>query len=137
MMGATMLTETSLERLAAVPFFSSLARPELERLAAQVRIVTAEPGEVLLREGAVGDRMYVIESGSVQVYATAFDGSDVVLARLEPGHWFGEQALLPGGSEHRNASVRALDYCRLQAVSRDALLEALGHHNDQIGRAHV
>jgi nitric-oxide synthase len=134
MMGGIMLTETSLRRLAGVPFFASLKRPDLERLAAQVRIVTAEPGEVLLREGEHGDRMYIIESGTVQVYATAFDGSDVVLARLDPGQWFGEQALLPGGSEHRNASVRALDDCRLQVVTRDALLEALGHQNDLVRR---
>ena len=131
---APVLTDTSLARLAAVPFFVSLERGELERLAAQVRVVTAEPGEVLLREGELGDRMFVIEAGAVQVYATAFDATDVVLARLEPGQWFGEQALLPGGSEHRNASVRALDHCRLQIISRDALLEALGQQSELMRR---
>ena len=125
----TVLSDESLARLAAVPFFATLERRELERLASQARVVTAEPGEVLLREGALGDRMFVLEAGAVQVYTTGFDASDVVLARLGPGEWFGEQALLPGGSEHRNASVRALEDSRLLAISRDALLEALGQHS--------
>lgn len=56
-----------LARLAAVPFFATLERQELERLATQVAVVTAEPGDVLLREGALGDRMYVIEAGAPRV----------------------------------------------------------------------
>ncbi|HEU5196883.1 MAG TPA: nitric oxide synthase oxygenase [Methylomirabilota bacterium] len=129
-------SDASLARLAAVPLFASLDRLELARLAEEISVVTAEPGEVLLREGALGDRMYVIESGAVQVYATGFDATDVVLARLEPGQWFGEQALLPGGTEHRNASVRALEACRLQVISRHALLEALGQHGELIRQLH-
>jgi nitric-oxide synthase len=112
-------------RFAAVPFFSSLAPAELDRLAAQAVDVTASPGEVLLREGDAGDRMFVVDDGAVQIYTTGFDASDVVLARLGPGDWFGEQALLPGGTGRRNASARALDECRLLAISRAALLEAL------------
>jgi nitric-oxide synthase len=128
------LSDASLARLAAIPFFAALDRHELERLAAQVSVVAAEPGEILLREGELGDRMYVIEAGAVQVYATGFDAGDVVLARLEPGDWFGEQALLPGGSGHRSATVRALEHCRLQIISRDALLEALGQQSELLRR---
>src|SRR5262245_24200100 len=70
------LSDASLARLAAVPLFASLDRVELARLAAEISVVTADPGAVLLREGALGDRMYVIESGAVQVYATGFDATD-------------------------------------------------------------
>lgn len=79
------MTDASLARLAAVPFFASRARPDLERLAAEVSVVTAESGELLLREGELGDRIYVIEAGAVQVYATGFDVSHVVLARRPAG----------------------------------------------------
>ena len=104
-----MTIEDRRRRFAAVPFFSSLAPAELDRLAAQAVDVTASPGEVLLREGDAGDRMFVVDDGAVQIYTTGFDASDVVLARLGPGDWFGEQALLPGGTGRRNASARALD----------------------------
>ncbi len=51
-------------------------------------------GEIIIREGEVGDAAYIIENGAVQVYVTAADGSEVVTARLEGGAHFGEQALL-------------------------------------------
>lgn len=127
-----MVTDDAHRRLRAVPFFSSLSPADLDRLIAQAAVVPAAPGEILMREGDVGDRMFVIERGSVQVYTTGFDASDVVLARLEPGQWFGEPALLPGGTGRRNASVRALDDCRLLAISEAALLEALDHHNELV-----
>src|ERR1700752_870087 len=124
-MGGAMISEASRGHLAAGQFFASLSAADVERLAAQTESVTAPAGTELIHEGDVGDRMYVIERGSVQVYATGFDGGDVVLARLQPGQWFGEQALLPWGTGQRNASVRALEDCRLLAISRDGLLEAL------------
>jgi CRP-like cAMP-binding protein len=58
-------------------------------------ITSMAAGETILGEGDYGDRMYVVESGAVQVWAKAFDGSDIVLARLEQGAYFGEQAILP------------------------------------------
>jgi CRP-like cAMP-binding protein len=60
-----MLTDASLARLAAVPFFASLAPHDLGRLAAQVRVVTAEPGEVLVREGEHGDRVHAQSAAGV------------------------------------------------------------------------
>lgn len=117
-------------RLAGAPLFAPLEPAELDRLAARVQPVSAAAGDVLVREGERGDRMYLIDAGSVQVYAAGFDGTDVVLARLGPGQWFGEQALLPWGTAHRNASVRALEPCQLLALSREGLMEALGPHSD-------
>jgi nitric-oxide synthase, bacterial len=122
------LTE-SLALLKSVPFLAALTDQELEQIAAQVTPSTASPGELILREGEVGDRMYVIERGSVQVLTTSFDGSDLVLARLEPGQWFGEQALLPGGTGRRNASVRALEPCGLLVLSRELLHHALARNS--------
>ena len=46
----------------------------------------------------------------------------IVLARLEPGAYFGEQALLSGSGARSNATVRALTHCRLLVLTREGLL---------------
>src|SRR5262249_33792260 len=68
---------------------------------------------------------WVLEEGSVQIYTNSFDGSDLVLRRLEAGQSFGEHALLPGGTGRRTASARALEDCRLLELSREAISAAL------------
>src|ERR1700730_11948947 len=107
--------------LQSVPFLAPLTVPELEHIAQQSSTAIAAPGQAIVREGEIGDCMYVIARGVVQVLTTSFDGSDVVLARLEAGQWFGEQALRPGGTGRRNASVRALEECTLVVLSRELL----------------
>ena len=111
--------------LRSVPFLAPLTDSELEHIAQQSSRETAAPGHVIVREGEIGECMYVIARGAVQILTTSFDGSDVVLARLEAGQWFGEQALQPGGTGRRNASVRAIEECSLVVLSRDLLRDVL------------
>jgi nitric-oxide synthase len=114
--------------LANIPFFNELTPADLDRLASSAATLDVSPGDIVVREGEIGDRMYAIESGVMRVYTTSFDGSDLVLARLEAGRWFGEQALLPGGTGRRNASVRALEPSRLLAISRPLFLDAISRN---------
>ena len=53
----------TLEALRAAPLFEGLSDPDLERLAATVERQKLAPGELLLREGDVGDAMFVVVSG--------------------------------------------------------------------------
>ena len=121
----------SLALLQSVPFLAPLTLSELEHIARQCTTEVVAPGHVIVREGEIGDRMYVIERGGVQILTTSFDGSDVVLARLGPGQWFGEQALRPGGTGRRNASVRAIEECSLVVLSRE-LLHSLLEQNSEL-----
>lgn len=64
-----------------------------------------EPGELIFGQGDVADRLYILQKGEVEVLRTT-DDKPVLLARLGPGDYFGEIALLtPEG--RRTASVRA------------------------------
>jgi len=117
-----------------IPFFAAMSRDELSRLAEAAAVLDVSPGDLIVREGEIGDRMYVIESGAMQVFTTSFDGTDLVLARLESGRWFGEQSLLPGGTGHRNASVRALDAGRLLVVSRPLFLDAVSRNTELLAQ---
>lgn len=120
-----MTADESLALLHGVPPFDRLPADALQRLAAGITETKALPGQAIVREGDPGDRMYFVADGSVQVLGRSFDGSEVVLARLEPGTYFGEQALLSGDRARRNATVRALTHCRLLVLTRDGLRSVL------------
>jgi len=62
-------------------------------------------GEVIVRQGEVGECMYVIQRGQVEV--TRRDGDrEFSLAKLKDGDFFGEMALFE--REVRSATVRAI-----------------------------
>jgi NADH dehydrogenase len=64
-----------------------------------------EPGQVVFREGDLGDRVFIILSGEAEVVRRRL-GSETVLARLGAGEYFGEMALLD--ETVRNATVRCV-----------------------------
>ncbi|HEV7501645.1 MAG TPA: FAD-dependent oxidoreductase, partial [Vicinamibacteria bacterium] len=65
-----------------------------------------EPGQDVFSQGDLGDRVYVILSGAAEVWRRAGE-EDVRLARLIPGDWFGEMALL--NETTRGATVRCVE----------------------------
>ncbi|KAH8072567.1 cyclic nucleotide-gated ion channel [Aureococcus anophagefferens] len=73
------------------------------------------PGEVIVHEGHEGHEMFFIGSGSVRVYKRREDGSDIELAQLHAGSFFGEMALLE--AQLRMASIAALTFCDLFVLS--------------------
>jgi nitric-oxide synthase len=81
--------------------------PDIDRLAIATgaEFVSAEPGTVILEQGAAAGCAYIVVTGAVQVYMRRPDGDEIVLARLEANDHFGEQAVFAG--RRRNASVRA------------------------------
>jgi NADH dehydrogenase len=64
-----------------------------------------EPGEEVFHQGDLGDRIYIIVSGNAEVIHEA-GGVERVLAKLGPGEYFGEMALLKQTT--RSATVRCL-----------------------------
>lgn len=63
-----------------------------------------EPGDIVFRQGDLGDSVYVIEEGECDVLREK-DGSEEILAGLGRGDYFGEMALL--SDKTRNATIRA------------------------------
>jgi MFS family permease len=104
--------------LERVPIFSPLSAPALERLASQLEPVTVAAGTEVIRQGDHGDRFYVVETGRLQV---SVDGKPA--GEVGPGDFFGEIALLR--DVPRTASVTAESDAQLQALGRDAFLEAV------------
>ena len=83
---------------------------------------TLQAGEIIFREGSTSDRIYFIESGSVELQRPEGDGL-VHVARLGPQNILGETALL----ENRVHSLRAVAEIEttLVVLSNEPFLHAL------------
>jgi MFS family permease len=101
--------------LQRIPMLRPLPLPSVERLARGLEPVTVRAGEVVFRQGDVGDRYYVLESGEVEVV-----GDGHVVATLRAGEGFGEIALLR--RSRRTATVIALSDVLLRALPSDRFL---------------
>lgn len=76
-------------------------------------------GEVIVRQGEVGDCMFVIQEGQVEVIAED-GGKELRLNVLEAGDFFGEMAIVE--REVRMATVRALGAVRVLTVDKKNFL---------------
>jgi CRP/FNR family cyclic AMP-dependent transcriptional regulator len=94
----------ALELLKEVPLFAALSGPQLSRLAGIAEEVSYGPGRMIVRDGTPGVAFYVITEGRAKVIKGKI-ASAGGRARLGPGDFFGELALLDGGP--RSASVVA------------------------------
>ncbi|KZT51368.1 camp-dependent protein kinase regulatory subunit [Calocera cornea HHB12733] len=139
----TILLETTTKKrrmheqfLASVPIFKGLSQYERFRIADALEVVTVDKGKYVFKQGDMGDRFYIIESGKAAVEKTFTDengnAETHTVALLGKGDFFGELALLK--DQPRAASVlaapnprtRGSEALRLVSVSRDAFVRLMG-----------
>jgi monovalent cation:H+ antiporter, CPA1 family len=101
---------------------SSLDERQLEIVCGLLRPRLAVPRERIIRKGDVGDAVYFIASGTVDVVLT---GQHV---HLVPGAFFGEMALLDG--RPRQADVFAVTYCQLLVLRRTDFEQFMRENSD-------
>jgi predicted acylesterase/phospholipase RssA/CRP-like cAMP-binding protein len=87
-------------------------------------------GQTLFRQGDPGDTLYLLLEGRLIVRLRHPDGTEIVLAQLEPGALLGELALLTGGQ--RSASIAADTDAELVACSRATFEELAEEHPDEL-----
>lgn len=89
---------------------------ELERMTT----ITAVPrGRVFYQPEEVGEVLFLVRQGRVQLYRISPEGKKLIIATLGPGTLFGEMALL--GQQMHNAFAEALDDCIILVMSRTDL----------------
>ncbi|GAG69871.1 unnamed protein product [marine sediment metagenome] len=82
-------------------------------------------GEVIISEGEVGNCMFVVQEGQVEVFVGSGD-DEIRLNVLKPGAFFGEMAVFD--RIVRSASVRALGPARVLTVDKKNLMRRV--HED-------
>ena len=98
------------ERLSKVPMFSECTKRELQAIARAVKEIEHPEGHVIAREGDRGVGFFLITDGKANV---SIGGKN--RARLGPGDFFGEIALLDRGP--RTATVTAASPVRLLGLT--------------------
>lgn len=84
-----------------------------------------QPGEMIVRQGELGDCMYVIQDGQVEVVSNT-GTREIQLAVLGKNEFFGEMAIFE--HEFRSATVRALGTARILTVDHKNFLRRI--HED-------
>jgi len=102
--------------LRGIELFRGLSDEDMADLAGCFAHLELEPDEVLWRQAAPSDGLYVLLEGSVRVCRRLPGERELELARLGGGEVLGELPLLGGGP--RTATVRALGPCSLLFLCR-------------------
>ena len=93
--------------LGSVPIFSDLGKRSRIQLESLMHLRTYKADELIFTDGDPGSGMYVIRSGSVQIFNRSAKNGDIELARLGKKGFFGETTL--AAPSKRTASARALE----------------------------
>ena len=116
-----MVDATILGLLKGVELFSELSEEQIGMLADLVVSQKFNRDETVVLEGDDSvQALYLIASGSVQVYMTGVDGRETILSFLERGDFFGEMSLIDG--EPRSASVRTVTDAQMLIIHRESFL---------------
>jgi CRP-like cAMP-binding protein len=89
---------------------------------------TCEVGEVLFREGEIGQHMFVLQSGTVRIHKSSRDG-DKTLAVLGAGEFFGEMSILNAKPRSATAVV--------ETKARVLVIDARTFEHMVIGNAEI
>lgn len=99
------------EQLAQVPMFRGLSKKQLREISQLMTRVDRPAGTVLTEEGAAGREFIIVLEGDLEVRH-----DDQVVAKLGPGDYFGEIALLD--DRPRTATVVARTPVSIEVLSR-------------------
>ncbi|CUG87610.1 cation efflux transmembrane transport protein, putative, partial [Bodo saltans] len=103
----------------SVPSFRGIHQGTVLLMCNALLPATCVPEEYLILPGEEGEEMFFLTHGFIDVKAA----SNVWLATLRPGSYFGELAILSAEPVVWTTSVRALTYCEMLILPRSSFLE--------------
>jgi CRP/FNR family cyclic AMP-dependent transcriptional regulator len=113
-----------LERLKQINLFSDIAEdlPRLKAILDHTTISYVRKGDAIIREGEMGDSLYLLQSGSVRIMKKTVQDEDytVVILHDHMNIYFGEIALVD--NDRRSATVLAETNCELIKLTRKDFL---------------
>ena len=106
--------------LAGIELFELLQEEDRQALADVVDSMKLKASDVLFQAGDPGESLFIVRSGSIELFIKDTAGQKIVLTVAEEGDLFGELSLLDSGP--RTATATALTEVELLVLDRDDLL---------------
>ncbi len=113
----------TLELLKKIQIFHGIHPRGLEAIAAICSEQHVATGDLVFREGDLGDKLYMILEGQVRISRDLQGMGEEALAILGPSSAFGEMALVDASP--RSADARVHERARLLVLTKEALEELL------------
>jgi len=116
-----------MNHLRDLPLFSHLQDEVLADLYARLTLRRYRRGEVVIHEGAVGNSMYLIRSGQVEIMSEGLNGRlPGFITHMGPGDYVGELSMLL--NTRRSATVRVTIEAELWELRQHDLHELFATH---------
>lgn len=128
---ATRLRERE-QILAGIDLFAGLDADQRREVAADATMHVYGDGEAIVRQGAPGDSMFAIGSGSAIV---TLDPDKREVARIGAGGYFGEMSLLTGAP--RSATVTAHGDTKVLEIDSDVFRKLGATHPEQVEKVGI
>jgi len=123
------------ESLRSVPLFSKLPEAILARMAGRFKTEEVTLGNKLIGEGEGANKFFIIAQGQVEVLSKGVHGSNLRLALLADGEYFGENDIVSASPS--NVTIRTITPCVLLTLTRtdlDAVLAEVPNLSDEFQR---
>jgi CRP/FNR family cyclic AMP-dependent transcriptional regulator len=115
--------------LETIPIFAGLHAAARSEIARAVEESAFHAGDLIVREGEPGDRLFLIHAGRVEVVKHLAQSHETILAVLGPTDFLGEMSLIECVT--RCASLRAIEDTFLFALKGTDLYHLFQRHPDQ------
>ncbi|MBI4595870.1 MAG: cyclic nucleotide-binding domain-containing protein [Candidatus Tectomicrobia bacterium] len=115
------MEEQSVEK---VELFQGLTQEQIQLILDSCRRKSLQPDEVIFQEHDLGDSIWIIESGAVEIYRTIKGEVNKTIILLREGQIFGEMSFLDEGE--RTANAKTTQPSNLLILSLKDLLKICG-----------
>jgi hypothetical protein len=113
-------------RPAPSPLFSGFSEAELAAVITRFRLISFEPGDIVVSEGQPGDSLFVLTTGALKAFVRDQTGRNVPVRDMPEGSFFGEVSIL--SEKPRTATVTCAGHCELLELDRAALDAIVAEH---------
>ncbi len=114
------------QALEKIPFFDDLDEQEVEQLMNYMSLYELGEGEVLFREGQVGQYVAFVVDGLMEVLKKSVTGAEIVITTVGQGYSIGEMSLLD--KSPRSATLRARTATTLAILAQNGFKLILKNH---------
>ena len=112
-----------IDELKKFPLLKNLTDDDLKALETYVNEVDFNEGDDIIKEGDIGDTLYILIDGKVDVIKTTIYDDEFVCASLDASMHclFGEMAVID--NDKRSATIKAKTPCKTLSLNRDGFTD--------------